>query len=105
MFNSCVCSTTNAWIKLPSAPKEKEKQIATDLVDTVISLGDSSLVATKRALEGHILVWDLAAALVQHKNKKQKTITVVEGRFLKWSDSDNYYMGLGWDNSKYSTVH
>ena len=58
------------------------------LVDSVEIVSDG-IVATKCALQGVIYLWDLRATLASGSEK------VVMTQKLKWSDTDNYFMGMG----------
>jgi hypothetical protein len=94
-----ICFRRDAYeLELPSVPNCT--QPSNPFFDTVITLDPKlPLVASKRALEGHIAVWDLNDALT-NRDQKSKKIKVNKGCFLKWSPTDNYYMSLGWNNSK-----
>lgn len=87
-------------IEIPPPPGFDSNCEPNLIFDTVILLGSqSSIVASKRALDGHIVVWDLADTL-ENKKQKSKSLEVKKGIFLRWSDSDNYYMTLGWNNAE-----
>ncbi|KAJ9589710.1 hypothetical protein L9F63_017082 [Diploptera punctata] len=65
-----------------------QKDEEMELVDSVEVVTDT-IVATKCALHGFIYLWDLKATLASASK------TVVLTHKLKWSDTDNYFMGIG----------
>ncbi|XP_046386130.1 leucine-rich repeat and WD repeat-containing protein 1-like [Ischnura elegans] len=72
------------------------------LVDSVVCIPGSSLVATKCALRGLIYLWNLAATIENMQVKSNKIsesrkvkLSVTPVKCLRWSDTDDYFMAMG----------
>ncbi|KAG8228250.1 hypothetical protein J437_LFUL015055 [Ladona fulva] len=72
------------------------------LVDSVVCIPGSSLVALKVALRGVIYIWDLQNTIEEEDtNSKVKLgfkgakLKINPVKYLKWSDTDDYFMSMG----------
>lgn len=68
------------------------------LVDTVEVL-ENGLIASKCALRGAIYIWNLEKVLKERKDE-DVTLRITPLYQLEWSDTDNYFMYLGYDKGK-----
>ncbi|GLH03903.1 Uncharacterized protein GBIM_09722 [Gryllus bimaculatus] len=78
----------------PSLQGQNSTQKGNQLVDSVEVLSNG-FVATKCALHGNIYVWNIRDTLKDIKN--QHTLKIAPSYVLKWKDTDNYFMYMGFN--------
>ncbi|KAK7869706.1 hypothetical protein R5R35_011776 [Gryllus longicercus] len=78
----------------PSLQGQNSSQKGNQLVDSVEVLSNG-FVATKCALHGNIYVWNIRDTLKDIKN--QHTLKIAPSYVLKWKDTDNYFMYMGFN--------
>ncbi|XP_071448439.1 leucine-rich repeat and WD repeat-containing protein 1-like [Hetaerina americana] len=90
--------------ELPEMTDEKLAEMDSDdnnLVDSVVCIPESTLVATKCALRGVIYIWDVKATLensaISYKKSdfKGARLKISPVKYLRWSDTDDYFMAMG----------
>jgi len=67
-----------------------------DFVDSIEAIGNGKTIASKCVLHGCIYIWNLEDAL------KNQPRVIKPLHILKWSSTDNFYMNIGINASKYS---
>lgn len=77
--------------ELPENPNDLYKEQNEKVIDSIEVIKDS-WIATKVALHGVIYIFNLDTTLALIKNNK---CTIKPAYVLKWSDTDNYFMGCG----------
>lgn len=68
------------------------------LVDTVEVL-ENGLIASKCALRGAIYIWNIEKVLKDDR-EEDITLRITPLYQLEWSDTDNYFMYLGYDKGE-----
>ena len=88
---------------MPESPRDKGEN---PIVDSLAVASDWTVVS-KCALHGLIYIWDLKATLKKvYENERPDNEKIIEHdvemkAFLRWSDTDNFYMNLGCHKGKY----
>lgn len=83
---------------MPESPKTiYHSQL--QLVDSVEAL-ENGQIASKCALHGVIYIWNLEQTMKECK-AGNNVYNIIPSHVLKWSDTDNYFMNLGFSKGKY----
>lgn len=85
--------------RLPNNPNDSES-IGFDLVDSV-EIVRNNLIAVKCALHGYIYICNLND--IKSKCQDSHIIDLVPTYLLKWSPTDNYFMGISVNYGQYNS--